>query len=142
MKSPKRRPETLRALCAEPGEDDGMDPRDVYSRAGRDSNKTGERKNAQLCKQVARAIESALAACADVRLHELEVVRVEPAPNAGRLRVVVRVSSGGEPRDTNALALILTAATGHIRSEIALVVTRKRVPEITFQIMEDPDVTT
>lgn len=142
MKSPKRRPETLRALCAERGEEDGMDPRDVYSRTGRDSTSAENRKTAQLCKQVARAIESALAACADARLHGLEVVRVEPAPNSGRLCIVVRDSAGVEGRARSALDAILAAAAGYLRFEIALAITRKRVPEITFKIVEGPNVTT
>ncbi len=141
MKSPKRRPETFRALCAELGEDDGMDPRDVYSRTGKDLKAAGNRKTEQLCKQVARAIDSALAACADVRLHDLVVVRVEPAPNAGRLRIVVQESSGGDGRDRTALDALLAAATGYLRGEIALAITRKRVPEIIFDVAEDPNVT-
>lgn len=139
MKSPKRRPEILRALCADLGEEDGMDPRDVYSRNSEDSKSGGNRKTAQLCKQVARAIESALAACADARLQGVEVVRVETAPNAGRLRIVVRDSACVGRSDRSALDATLSAATGHLRSEIALAITRKRVPEITFQIVEVPD---
>ena len=95
----------MRRLCAEPGEEDGLDPRLEARRSGRGgrSRHAGggpafgpgsaappvDRKAAQLCRQVAVTLDEVLAECGDGVLRDLHVVDVEPFPDASRLLVTV-----------------------------------------------------
>ena len=101
----------MRRLCAEPGEEDGLDPRLEARRSGRDgrSRHAGggaafgpgspaqpvNRKAAQLCRQVAVTLDEVLAECGDGVLRNLHVVNVEPFPDASRLLVTVSAVDAG-----------------------------------------------
>jgi hypothetical protein len=76
----------MKALCAELGPDDGVDPRDLLRQTAR---KKGGRKTQQLCGQVAEALDYALSACNDDMLREMGVVAVQPAPDQSRLLVSI-----------------------------------------------------
>ena len=92
---------------------------------------TPSRKTLQLCRQVERALGGALADCHDDVLRDLLVESVEPAPNAARLLVTVR-SLDSQATLPEVLAR-LEAGYGHLRSEVAVAINRKRVPELAFQ---------
>ena len=133
MPSRKRNMETLRALCAQVHSDDGVDPK--YEKK-RSANRIGvcSRKLRQLCRQVAHALQlvlpDALSDC------DATLMSVEPAPNAGRLRVVVAVSQACDPTQ---VAERLKRLRGHLRSEVAQAVSRRRVPELTFTVVLKTD---
>jgi ribosome-binding factor A len=93
------------------------------------------RKDAQLCAQVQRAIEDALACeLDDERLAGLWVVRVEPAPDLSLLRVWLACAPDrGSPEPALVLAR-LAAAQGVLRAEVAAAIHRKRVPALTFAL--------
>ncbi len=126
-----------------------------------------DHKTAQLCRQVLRTLTMALADCADDQIRELTVLDVAPAPDATRLMVTVlkgseigtgTVSDPLIPADSARfyaaeeegkrspslfsvpeLLARLLAATPHLRREIAAAITRKRVPELMFQIVCEPE---
>ena len=133
MPSRKRNAAILRALCAQLHPDDGVDPREL-KRRGAMRIYDSERKLLQLCKQVAHALQLVLP---NVLTESSAVVtHVAPAPNAGRLCVFVSVSHDEDPRELEAR---LKRSSGYLRSEIALAVSRRRVPELTFSIVVEAE---
>lgn len=89
------------------------------------------RKERQLCREAFEAIGLALATLDDATWLDIELVAVEPAPDASRLAVVVR-SSGTMAADD--LERKLEHIAGYLRSELASALQRKRVPGLTFRI--------
>lgn len=134
MKSRKRSKPDLRALCAEVHSDDGIDPREVFSReAG--SRKETFRKVRQLCKQVSQALACTLGGqCADPVLQDLQVVCVEPTSDPGRLLATVELSSLEGQVTVEDVLDRLKHVQGFLRSEMAASITRKRTPELSFAV--------
>jgi ribosome-binding factor A len=137
---------TMARLCAEPSPDDGLDRHSrsrIMPAARHLPGRSGEgpdRKALQLCHQVAETLEEVLAECGDVVLQALRVLDVEPAPDASRLLVTVAVD---EPPD-DALDPCkvhdhLVRASGHLRSEVAGAITRKRAPVLVYRLAANPD---
>jgi ribosome-binding factor A len=123
----------LRSLCAEIHPDDGADPRD-WSKDGRPARKV-RRKTRQLCGQVAEALAASLAgACNDDVLRDLQVVGVEPAPDASRLLVTVRVDPPSATVGPVQVLEHLDRANGRLRCEVAAAITRKRAPVLAFRV--------
>jgi ribosome-binding factor A len=135
----KSRRESLRAiasLCDSIGPEDGIDPR--RSRRG-GSRKKSTMKTRQLCKQVEIALYLAFAELGDDDLSELNVQRVEPAPDASRLLVVV-TPLDPESDMTEAQALeALGGAEGLLRISVTAAIHRKRVPGLTFEFAPNTD---
>jgi ribosome-binding factor A len=124
----------LSALCAEPGPEDGIDPRDELRVMAR---KRGGRKTQQLCGQVAEALNYALSgACNDDVLRVLGVVAVQPAPDEARLLVSVAPLVPG-PCDPGEVMVHLHRAHAKLRTEVAAGIHRKKVPELTFRVVYD-----
>ena len=94
------------------------------------SGRQGERKARQFCRQVQRALNLALAdRDADDGMDDLFVEDVSPAPDCGHLLVHVVI-----PVDrpiTEALGALRRDAP-RLRSEVAMAITRKRAPELSF----------
>jgi ribosome-binding factor A len=90
----------------------------------------GQRKAQQLCRQVQRALNLALAdRHEDDGLNELFVDEVTPAPDCGRLLVHVVVPA------TRSVADVLSSLrrdAARLRSEVAMAISRKRAPELSF----------
>jgi ribosome-binding factor A len=89
----------------------------------------------QLCHQVAETLEEVLAECGDALLQGLRVLDVEPAPDASRL--LVTMAAGNLPRGNLDLGRVqdhLARASGHLRSEIATAITRKRTPVLVYRL--------
>jgi len=113
--------------------DDDVDPGRFFGDRNR-FQKTN-RKVLQLCKQVEQSAAFTLTdACDSKALLGAAVAAVEPAPDAGRLRVVVVLGPGkGVPEVAEArIALVGLAAT--FREEAGRSIHRKRVPELFFDI--------
>jgi len=99
--------------------------------------KQGARRTASLCAQARRAIELALGGCCDNRLDGLIVEAVSPAPNSGRLLVVLRRSTEIEDEEVRDA---LAGAEGLLRSEVAAAITRKRTPQLAFVLLRRDEV--
>ena len=130
-----RRRQTLADVAAELGPDDLQDPKAFHDRrvSARHSGHVS-RKGLQLCGQVQDALIAILPGLADEVLRDVTVVSVEPAPNTGRLMVTVAVPRPADVSDRTTVADRLAAAAGHLRTEVAAVVHRRRAPELTFRL--------
>jgi ribosome-binding factor A len=99
-------------------------------RAGMPQGRQGERKARQFCRQVQRALNLALAdRYEDDGLNELFVDDVTPAPDCGHLLVHVVVPASQSV--TDALSGLRQDAS-RLRSEVAMTISRKRAPELSF----------
>ena len=123
---------------------DGSDPELFFFASETDSDSDSDsyserrrhrRKDAQLCAQVQRAIDDALACeLDDELLAGLWVVRVEPAPDVSLLRVWLARGPDRAPFDVDDVLARLAAAHGVLRAEVAAAIHRKRVPALTFAL--------
>src|SRR5437764_7342221 len=128
-KKPSRK--AMRPLCAELGPEDGLDPR----LAPRDFSSRGPgRKVLQLCGEVARTLNGALAESADEVLRDLSVVAVAPAPNSTRLLVTVGAVGVDRIEDVERALEHLHQAAARLRTEVAAAITRRRVPALSFRV--------
>jgi ribosome-binding factor A len=87
-----------------------------------------------LCKQVQRTLTAVLGGeCADPVLQDLLVLAVLPAPNAGHLLAIV------SPRSIEATLADclerLSKVTPLLRARIAQDTTRKRTPQLSFDVL-------
>jgi ribosome-binding factor A len=144
----------MRGLCAELGEDDGLDPHLKSWRTGRSwrTRRAGlgtglgpgpqgrpvDRKACQLCRQVAVTLDEVLADCGDGVLQNLRVVAAAPFPDASRLMVTVASVDGRTERTLGPEVVLehLQRASGHLRREVAAAVTRKRAPLLVYRLAD------
>src|SRR5437016_3701278 len=86
-----------------------------------------------LCKQVMRALSLILGGeVGDEVIQSLMVLEVSPAPNAGRLAVMLGVRGAV---DVPVVLARLEALRGFLRTRVAESITRKRAPELMFLIV-------
>jgi ribosome-binding factor A len=64
----------------------------------------------------------------------LTVLTVEPAPNESQLLVMLQ-SDQADPAAREEILQRLSQAAGFLRSEIAAAITRKRAPQLLFQLV-------
>jgi hypothetical protein len=113
---------------------DGEADPGVFFGATERSRKTNW-KALQLCKQVERAALLTLASeCASDALAGAAVVSVEPAPDAGRLRIVVCLAAAVTAEGMVEARAALARGAASVRAEVARSIHRKRVPEIVFEL--------
>lgn len=136
MNRPRSKKSRLGDVCAELHADDCVDPRRAIARESRNVAQI-DRKTLQLCKQVERAVQFALASeCDDPLLSELDVVSVTPCQNSGTLDVRLRVIVGGNTYKREEIEAALAVARGRIRSIVAGEVTRRKAPELRFIVID------
>lgn len=94
------------------------------------SGRQSERKTRQLCRQVQRALNLALAdGHSHDGLNEVFVEEVTPAPDCGHLLVHVIVPAD---RPASESIAALRREVVRLRAEVAMAITRKRAPELSF----------
>ena len=94
------------------------------------SERQVQRRTRQFCRQVQRALNLALEdRSVGEGINGLFVEDVSPAPGCGRLLVHVAIPEGRPVRDAMAA---LQRETPRLRSEVAMAITRKRAPELSF----------
>lgn len=91
------------------------------------------RKDLQLCRQVFDALMYALADLDDSIVDDLVLVSVVPAPSSSRMQVIFVAMRDDIDRDV-ALARVQKYAGG-LRQEVAAEITRRRVPELVFEVV-------
>ena len=131
MRSPRYSPERF---------DDAMEREDLLELTGGASTRYGtasNRKALQLCSQVADTLNYVLSGeCDDELLQGLQVASVVPAPNASQLLVTVYpVVATGSNFDAAEVRRRLLEAVGRLRSEVARSITRKKAPNLLFQVV-------
>lgn len=114
-------------FCGEIHPEDGIDPREWFknSRSSRKQN----RKDFQLCGQIARVLSFVLADCNDPIVRNMDLVSVTPNPDATCVRVQVIC------HERTSLATAQQALQNQIprlQFEIARSINRKRVPNLVF----------
>ena len=91
-----------------------------------------DRKLKQLAREVYRVLSQALAELADPRLESAFALEVRPAPDGSRFALQV---SAGARATVSEVEAALEAARGHLRDELSMALTRKRVPDLIFEVM-------
>ena len=89
-------------------------------------------KDLQVCRQVYDVLTLALAEIDDPLIDDLVLARVVPAPNAGRVQVIL-VPFRDDIDEDEALARLAEFADD-LREEVAAEVNRRRVPDLVFRI--------
>ena len=89
-------------------------------------------KDLQVCRQVYDVLTLALAEIDDPLIDDLVLARVVPAPNAGRVQVILVPGRDGIDED-EALSRLADFADD-LREEVAAEVNRRRVPDLVFRI--------
>lgn len=139
----KRSRRDLRALCAEVHADDCVDPRELFSRRGGQQGRGARvhRKDLQLAKQVFHAIELAFQGdLSDPVLQDLHVISVRPAPDATNLAVVFEMTPTHGKMELATVLEHLERARGMLRVLVTRAISRKRAPELSFQVMQRGEV--
>lgn len=115
-------------LCDDffPG-DDGIDPRFDHRGRGR---KAGDRKTRQLCRQIARTLDLALASVTDGPLGNASVGAVRAGADARHIDVTLH-----HPAPDAAVVEAAARARPWLRQEIAAATHRKRVPELVVTVV-------
>ena len=116
------------------GSADFVDPEFAQALGGGSSDRLSsgrqvERKARQFCRQVQRALNLALADRHNDGLNDLFVEDVSPAPDCGHLLVHVVIPAD---RPMNEALGALRRDAPRLRSEVAMAITRKRAPELSF----------
>ena len=121
------------SLAAEIHPDDGIDPREL---ARGETPRKGDRKVRQLCSQVADTLSLVLSGeFGDSVLQSLQVVAVDPAPDASQLVVTVHADLPDETADPAEVLKRLDAVMGKLRYEVAAAITRKKAPKLVFRVL-------
>lgn len=108
-------------------------PTPLWSGGGRRAR--GSHKLHQLCRQAWIAVEDALACDPDEPLLlELWVEAVEPAPDARRLRVLLRAPQDME-EELDEIRYALEEASPWIRREVSSQINRRRAPELMLVLL-------
>lgn len=131
------RPSRGNPPCESMGPDDGIDARLLFRGTSR---RKSHHKTYQLCNQVLEAINGLLSHLGDDRLEAVLVDAVTPAPDDGRLLVLVRQAITRPGCGPSQVLEALQGAHGLIRCEVAGAVTRRRAPELVFQVLPDSPV--
>lgn len=99
-------------------------------------NKKRQTRALQLCKQVQRIVSCCLSGeYGDEILQSLFVESVVPAPDASRLMINVYPSPLMRKAGLEEILDRLSVVRPALRHEVARVVTRKRVPELVFNVV-------
>ncbi len=133
----KRQPqrEQMLAFCDQVHEYDGVDPREAPRKTH--CRRKPDRKAQQLCRQVGETIDMVLSGeFDDERLHNLRVVHVVPAPDCSRLLVTLYPDLAPGTATAQDILRLLDRASGRLRSEVAMAITRRRAPQLAFRIIE------
>lgn len=108
------------------------------SESGRSAR--ARQKTAQLCRQVFRTLAASMQSLGDDALLDAYVDEVRPYPDASRLLVVLRLPAQANSQACEALAA-LQRRQGRLRAEVAAAITRKRAPELAFQLVYGSEAT-
>jgi hypothetical protein len=96
-----------------------------------------DRHTLQLCSQVAETLHLVLLDSDDEDLRELMLLEVVPLAGAGRLLVRLAYPVRN-PTDLARVYQKLTDAAKPLRAEVAASITRRRAPELNFEVLPKP----
>ena len=133
----KQREQILRQHCGIIRDDDAIDPRHYF--ANKRKSKSKHRKAFQLCRQVSDTLQLVLTDD-DPVLEGLAVVDVVPAPDSRRMLVILGVDSDMVLSATQIEEMMvrLREHTPRLRSEVARTISRRKTPQLMFEITTSP----
>ncbi len=114
--------------------DDGVDPRYDVRETSVSRGKL-DRKAAQLCTQIRRALEYIVPESLADSEWDVLVVDVQPAPNTGNLLVLLQPLEILDEDRQRQLEFAIFERSGSIRTAIAGVIQRRKVPTLTFRVV-------
>ena len=123
----------LREHCGQIQDDDCVDPKE-YCKPDRRTDKANK-KARQLCRQAAQTLDFVLADCDDESMETLLVVSVQPAPDSSRLLVTIGADVPADQVDLNHIRLRIQVQKPRLRAELARSISRKRVPDLIFNVL-------
>ena len=131
--SKKQREQILKQHCGVIRDDDAVDPKHYFYNKRKPRSK--HRKAFQLCRQVSDTLQYVLNGM-DPLFDDLNIVDVVPAPDARRMLVILAVDQCEVDSGTQ-VEEIMTCLRGHtprLRSEIARSISRRKTPQLVFEI--------
>jgi ribosome-binding factor A len=128
--SAKHNSELSRSLL--PG--DGVDPRYDVRETGFSSGKV-DRKAAQLCSQIRRALEFIIPEALQESDWDAMVLDVQPAPNTGHLLVLLQAVEKLDEVSGQQLEAAIFQKSGLIRTAVAGAIQRRKTPTLTFRVV-------
>ncbi|MDF1751190.1 MAG: hypothetical protein P1U89_00290 [Verrucomicrobiales bacterium] len=143
MDNSKPSPEEILEFCDVITEDDGVSPFELEKQKRKQNHQSNHSTRSrhrlkQLCRQVQRGIDDAfLCDCGDPLLSDLRTIEVTSVAGSSALCATVLT----EHSDPETLSLIyerLLSARGLIRSSVAAMISRKRIPQIQFKVLPAP----
>ena len=113
--------------------DDGVDPRYDVRETPFSPDKV-DRKAAQLCSQVRRALEFIIPDTLQDSDWDAVVLDVQPAPNTGHLLVLLQAVGKLDQEGCQQLESIIFQKSGIIRTAVAGSIQRRKAPTLTFRV--------
>lgn len=114
--------------------DDGTDDR----RGSRRGSRTNPRKTLQLCSQVRRALDLALASGdMDELLLDVRVRSVEPTADESRLQVIFEAGGDAAAAGRGAVHACLELARPRFLREVAEAISRRKIPDLAFEVVRE-----
>lgn len=131
--SKKEREQILRQHCGIIRDDDAIDPKHYFCNKRKPRSK--HRKAFQLCRQVSDTLQLVLTG-GDPVLEGLAVVDVVPAPDSRRMLVILGVDSEviSSATQVEEIMVCLREHTPRLRSEVARSISRRKTPQLVFEI--------
>ncbi len=114
--------------------DDGVDPRFDVSSTDPSRGKI-DRKAAQLCAQVHRALDFIVPEVLQDSEWDALVFDVQPAPNTGHLLVLLQAVEKFDDEKLRQLELAVVQRAGAIRTAVAGSIQRRKTPTFTFRVV-------
>jgi len=131
-----KKQDLLRRYCAQPQEDDGIDPSRYFKKH---ETIRENRKTQQLCSQVYRTLSLLIpGACEDPYLRDLTVLSVAPAPDASRLMVTLCAPVAMEAKRLDQILMRLERSKSRLRQEVVASIHRRRAPDLVFRVQFMP----
>lgn len=131
--SKKERERAMKQMCGVINGDDAIDPKHYFYNKRKSKDKY--RKAFQLCRQVADTLQLVLTGN-DPMLDGLAVIDVMPAPDSRRMLVLLGLDAD-ESTSASKIREIMECLRMHVprlRSEIAQTITRRKTPQLAFEI--------
>ncbi|MDF1813873.1 MAG: hypothetical protein P1V20_16850 [Verrucomicrobiales bacterium] len=141
MENSKPSPDEILEYCDAVHLDDGVSPHELARQLRKEqrqqkSNRSRYRLR-QLCMQVLHGIDDALwCDCCDPLLSDLRTIDVKPVAGSSVL-VATLITPEKDPETISLIHERLHLARGMIRSSVAGVIRRKKVPQLQFRVIPE-----
>lgn len=101
----------------------------------RSQNGSDNRKAAQLCAQVRRALDYGLSEALSDSTLDAYIMDVVPAPNTSHLMVLVQPAATMDEAGLRSLQEAIVRCSGKLRTMVAESIHRRKTPTLSFQVV-------